>query len=46
MLLDKSSSHSNISHIVIDHLIKRPLSLAWIVLGFDSTAKATTKKSI
>ena len=38
------SSHSSVSHIIIDHLVKRPLSLAWAVPEFNPITKATIKE--
>ena len=40
MLLDE------VSHIVMDHLVKRSLIFAWKILEFDFIAKATTKNNL
>ena len=40
----KSSSHSSVSHIIIDQLVKRPLSLAGVVPEVDPVAMALRKE--
>jgi len=35
----KSSSHSSVSYIVIDHLVKRPLNIAKVVPELDPMAR-------
>ena len=36
----KSNSHFSVNHVVIDQLVKKPLSLAWAVPEVDSIAIA------
>ena len=40
----KSSSYSSVSHIVMDHLVKRPLSSARAVPELNPIARTTTKE--
>ena len=40
----KSSSHSSVSHIVVNHLVKRPLSIVRAVPELDPMVRTTTKE--